>query len=66
MIEDDEIMQEVRKAKAKVAQEIGGEGFENYVEYFQKKYTELKTESKVISHSKKATTKIKSRVDTNV
>lgn len=50
MIEDDEIMKEVRKAKAKVAQEIGGKGFENYVTYFQKKYPELeKMGAKIIS-----------------
>jgi hypothetical protein len=39
---DDEIMQQVRKAKAKVAQRIGGKGFENYVAYFQKKEAGLK------------------------
>jgi uncharacterized protein YukE len=50
MFEDDEIMKEVRKAKAKVAQEIGGKGFENYVAYFQKKYPELeKLGAKIVS-----------------
>jgi hypothetical protein len=38
---DDEIIQQVRKAKAKVAEKIGGKGFENYLAYFQKQEAEL-------------------------
>lgn len=38
---DDEIMQQVRKAKAKFAEKLGGKGFENYVIYSQKIKAEL-------------------------
>ena len=50
MLEDDEIMKDVRKAKAQVAKKIGGEKFENYVVYFQKTHQELeRLGAKIIS-----------------
>lgn len=36
IMQDDEIMQELRKAKAIVAEKIGGENFENCLLYFKK------------------------------
>ena len=56
MLKDDEIMKDVRKAKAQVAKIIGGEGFENYAVYFQEKHQELeKFGAKIVSSPEQIT-----------
>jgi hypothetical protein len=40
-MQDDTIMLEVRKEKAKVAEKIGGQAFENYLPYLQTREKEL-------------------------